>query len=491
MPRSNLALIASASIAFVLIGVALNPSTSHKSTHQKAFKVLVPFVFSESIDPLNIVTVGDQILSEHIFAFHAKATFENGYEGVVSELDFSRPNTVTIKPRLDLKTADDKPISFDAICDSLRVSSKGSRHANYSPLLKEIRCNSAESEIEISYSTMPVNLRMLFTLPDYAIADRRDLPVKPGSLKTSGPYILSSLSTESASLLPNENFPEDLVSNRLPVIISRYAAGDSKHIIESLKSNDVDAAYFFGQALGKEDASNAREQGYKVETHPAEWLIYLSLNSKVPQDVRTELRLEVRDFQASSDFQNSLGQPAYSLSPSDQPFGLSAQDVPIPETLQLSTHRTTSLRLGTLDTWIKQELFDSFLKRLRTKMPNIAIEILPANEIGRLFKEEFDIVLSPLGMSPTDPLSHLHFLSDMNPTLADSFGRAELLAASTITDEEAFSAAVRNIEKQPVMSGLLIPIGHFPGVVVRKSEIDINHKQTFGWGIQTWSFRVN
>lgn len=456
---------------------------------ESRLNIKVPFVISKAIDPTAVNSVGDQMLSEHLFAFHGRSTEQGGFEGVASSIEFNS-DFVALHPRKDLKYADGRPVTFEEICTALRNSLSGTRHAAYAKLLKGVECNTAINTVSLKFEVVPVNLRNLFTLPDYSIYDSASLPVIAGSKSSTGPYYLATLNEAGADLLPNLNFPSDLVSNRWPVSISRFRGNDSPSVARTLKKEAVDAAYFYGHAVDKETLENVESQGYRVEVFPAEWLVYFSFSSATDIRTRKVFSRLIDEFKQGTEFRESLGEAAYSLSPGDRAYGLDsfssdkASDEVAPEVLK-------GLRVATLDSWQDMDIFRKLISFLKLRAPYLELDVIPTSEIGRLFSGEFAIALTPLGMSPTDPLTHLNYLSKVNPLFAKIVSRDRLAKVATLIDEREFSESVKKIETEISEEHLIIPVGHFPGIVATMPEISINKKQNFGWGIQAWSFQRN
>ncbi len=107
----------------------------------------------------------------------------------------------------------------------------------------------------------------------------------------------------------------------------------------------------------------------------------------------------------------------------------------------------------------------------------------------RLYSSEFDFSLAMLGISPTDPLSHFSFLTNMNKDISSLVSDADIANAAILSDPEEFVSTIKSFESKLAKSGIIIPIGHFPGVTVRKSDLEVDHNLSFGWGIQAWSIR--
>jgi hypothetical protein len=454
-----------------------------------------PFVFSEKIDPRSIFTVGDQVLAEHLFGFHAHISPKAGFEDYTSEVRFLPGRSeVSVHPKFELRRGDGSYLAFKQLCVGLESSLRGTQHAPYHGILDGIDCDESTRKAVIKFKTIPVNLRFLFTLPDFAIFDPIDLPLSAhNGIRSTGPYTLEGLSRDHASLKRNPFYPKELMSNDVDHIeISRYSAGDSEVLVNQMTPESHHAAYFFGYSLTNDDLNKLRNKGYSVSISPTEWFVYFSLKKGVHPDIRAALAGVTEQFKASAEFHSSLGVAATSIAPSDREYALSPDDLKkILETkFQATTiKRLPAVKVATLETWAGIPFFAKALNYLKKELPNVTVELLPPAQIGKLFSDEIQIALCPLGISPTDPLSHFSFLANTFAGFKSIISLEEIAEVATITDPTEFNHRVQDFERRTIASGFLLPLGHFPGVVAMRSDFKVNESQSFGWGIQAWSIR--
>jgi hypothetical protein len=459
----------------------------------EALSLYFPFVFSEAVDPRNIFTVGDQVLSEHLFGFNARLATKAGFGDFVSEVRFSPASSeVTVKPKYNLRRGDGSDLHFNQFCEGLESSLRGTQHAPYGKILEGLRCDEVTREVVIKFSTIPVNLRFLFTVPDFSVFDPNDLPISArNGTRTTGPYTLESLNQDHASLKRNPFYPPELVSNRIDKVdIYRYTANDTTELIELMSPATHHAVYFFGYSVTNEDLGKLKAKGYTVSVSPTEWFVYLSLKQTVSAAVRAALATAVERFKVSSEFHSSLGVAATSIAPSDREYALSADDLRKIHTAHFarsSSQGLPAIKIATLETWAGIPFFAKAISFLKNEIPNIEVELLPPGQIGKLFSADIPIALCPLGISPTDPLTHFSFLTNTLAGFKNVVSAEEISAAATLSDMTEFNRRMKDFERRTVESGFLLPIAHFPGVVAMRSDFKINDSQSFGWGIQAWS----
>ncbi len=449
-----------------------------------------PFVFSEKLDPRKIFTVGDQVLTEHLFAFHAKQSIKSGFTSCSSDIHFdSSNNSVEIRPKRDLRQANSKTVSFLNVCDSIKDSFDKSQHAPYKDILKNISCDENKNLIQVEFTRMPVNLRTLLTLPDFAIFNGQDLPIVTTNGDTAtGPYMLKERTPNKITLQRNPWFPKSLAANSVEnAEIFRYNANDTQELIRSMNPNSHHTAYFFGYSISKPDLQSLQEKGYETMISPNEWFTYIKIRPDADQDLTLELESSIERFKTGLQFGTYLGVKAYSVSPSDREYSLPPGKVDI--TLMPSSGR--QFKISTLSTWSKIPFFEKILTHLQNEFPQMKIELLPPEKIGDLFSGVTEIALCPLGISPTDPLGHFGFLNENVFGISALITKKEIANAATISDPSLFNSEIKEFESRVRNRHLIIPIAHFPGVVAYRKDFSIDDNLSFGWGIQLWSLRIN
>jgi hypothetical protein len=491
--RGQLAL-ASSALALVASYLSLFFLTKReKMDTPKELSLYFPFVFSETVDPRHVFTVGDQVLAEHLFAFNARLSAKTGFESFASEVSFM-PETseVAVKPFFQLKRADGTNLDFTHFCNGLESSLRGTQHAPYGSIMEQMRCLPNENRVVIRFSRIPVNMRFLFTLPDLAIFDPADLPLTAtNGARATGPYSLTKLTREHAILSRNKFYPQNLVSNSIDQVdIHRYSASDAPRMIQEMTPRTHHAVYFFGYSIDRNDLNTLRQKGYDVTVSPTEWFVYLSLKKSVPPEARALFASVIKRFKSTEGFRSSFGDSATSITPKDREYSLSEAELNAihPEStpkVQTNTH----LKISTLESWASIPFFAKALAFLKNEIPQLEVELLPPEKIGLLFSNETPIALCPLGISPTDPLTHFSFLAENLAGFKEIVSQEQIAAAAITEDSMEFNGKIKEFERRTIESGLLLPIAHFPGVVARRADLSVNETQSFGWGIQAWSLR--
>jgi hypothetical protein len=456
-----------------------------------------PFVFGEKLDPRNIFTVGEQVLSEHVFGFNARTDVRNGFDGVLSEVTFSSESpTVTVKLKQSVKHPDGSLFPFQSFCNGIDTSLKGTRHAPYAAILDSIDCKPDDNSLAIHFKQMPSNIRFLFTLPDFCISEPTKMPMDGlnSAMTATGPYYATDITPDGAKLRINKYYPTSLRANNIETVdLKKYAAGGTSEFIANLNPDLHHAAYFFGYSLNPTDLDKIKAKGYKLEMFPTEWVVYLITNPNLDQKIKDTVRSIVDTYRTANLKSDSLGDPAYSIAPTDRSFALKAEDYS--ELFSLKTESedviTQSLTIATLAVWVEIPFFKKMLEYLKKRVPGLKVEVLPSKDIMELFSNKYDFVLSPLGISQSDPLTHLSFLESTLNGFNKIISKDQIAKIAVLSDSNAFDTAVKNIERAIVKSGLIIPIAHFPGVVAYRSDFIKNDNFTFGWGIQTWAFQVD
>jgi len=445
-------------------------------------------VFSEQLDPRAVVTVGDQVVSEHTFGFHSRESIKTGFSSVLSDVDFDKThNTIEIRPLRPVLDGTGAPIAMQEICSSLDSSLKASVHSAIAPLVTAIRC--LDDKIKIEMTTLPANIRFLFTLADFAVFRPATLPFSPKHHPKSGvtgPYSIDAMTTDQVTLKLNPHYPAHLRANGIAEVTFRsYPASEALSKISEWDAQSSPLNYLYGYTLDSGSLEKLKTKGYRIRQTPSEWLVYLGLNPSVSAPDRKIFADAARTWRKEILSQSPLGVPAYSLSPSDRPFGLKGDpaDLPATDTKALSRVYT----LGTLDEWAKVPMFAATLDHIKKRFPEMKIKLFPRTQMNELYSSRVSIVLSPLGISPADPINDFTFLSE----LSDLIPRAELTKFSTESDQNRFNEGLLQIEKRVIAANRWVPLGHFPGVVAEANWLERDESLAWAWGIQTWTYRVS
>lgn len=483
LPRTSPLLSAIASLALGACALPNQPDPV------QSIEVFVPFTFTTSIDPRALVTVGDQVVSEHVFAFHSRESIKDGFGPVFSKVTLSSSEkTIRIEPFREVARSDGTIFDFGRICSALEGSLRGTRHAPYGPLVDSIICDREARRMTVRLSALPVNLREVFTLPDFAIFDPADLPISPNRLHpTTGPYFIVSMEPRLVELRANPHYPAELRANSVErVRLHSYPASETSRLILDLEPKRTNMAYFYGYALGAPDLQTIRDKGYRLERFPTEWLIYLAFGTRVQAPDRARLADFIDSHRENWLESAALGQPAFSVAPSDRPFGLSRNEYRAHAGRGIAGPLSRKLVLGTLKSWHGTPLFARVCADLLRAFPTVELKLHDSfAELGKS-----DLVLSPLGISQFDPLTHLAFLSETMPGFSRAVSAVDVAEASVLTDSSLFNARVKQFERRILEDRIIVPLAHFPGVVAHAPGFERDESLAYSWGIQAWAYRV-
>lgn len=466
--------------------------TGCQKTPPASIEVYVPFTFTGSVDPRSILTVGDQIVGEHVFAFHARQTINGGFQPVISRLDFYRDHgTIDISPLHGLRKSNGSPFPLKDICRAVAESLTGTRHAPYAALVKAVDCLEPEGKISIRLSAVPANMRFLFTLPDFSIFDPAAVPLTPNNHPpTTGPYSIASMTREVVELKRNVNYPSALVANTVETVrLHSYPAAGTRALVGAARPETHHMVYLYGYAVSKADVEKIKGEDYAVETYPAEWLIYVGFGRKVPPADRAAIA-EIVDRDRDQWLADApFGSAAYSISPSDRSFALSKREYAASVGNPKPAVRTPGdRRLVTLKSWYELPLFRRICDALQANSPDLRLHLV--DNFGDLFSGDADVFVSPLGISHSDPLSHMAFLANTLPGFDAAVSGAEVAEASVLADPAGFDAVIKGFERRILRRRALVPVAHFPGIVAHAARFERDEDLAFSWGIQTWSYRV-
>jgi hypothetical protein len=457
-------------------------------------KAYLPFTFSEEIDPRAIFGVGDQVAAEHLIAFHGRRNLKTGFGDLMSAVSIdSARNTVGLNLKRPIVKSDGAELKFQEICETVSKSLEGTTHAPYAKILRGLKCFESSKQIELNFSKIPLNLLFLFTLPDFGIFDSSAMPIKNNAPSAAtGPYYLETLEAERVKLRLNPYYPKELLANRVErAELINYSPSYTKEFISKMDPDVHHIAYFFGHSIDESDITEIKRKGYETELYPTEWFVYLIARPNVPAPLREAIISAIDSFRESGLNSSTLGVPAYSIAPADREFALNKQEYLNTRGAAESSKFSTNFKIATLTSWAAMPFNKKVLQYLEAAFPNIEIELVPPKDALRLFSGDFDISLALLGISHSDPISHLSFLESTLAGFNSLVSKEEIAELSMATDAEKFNKAVKEIEIKINRSGLIVPIAHFPGVVAHRKDFRRDDNLSYGWGIQTWSFHVD
>lgn len=442
------------------------------------------------MDPRKIYSVGDQVLSEHIFAFHSRESIKSGFQPVVSNVTFdNKSHTVKIEPRFPLKNSDGSLIPLKTVCDAAISSFKGTQHSPFSSIFISADCSS--DHVTLNLSKIPVNLRFLFTLPDFSIFEPNLLPLTGKSpIRSTGPYSFDGIDGNGVKLKRNSFYPSSLVANQVEnVLLKSYSSAETAKLVDEVDPNRDQLLYLYGHALSEEGADRLRHKGYRLNYFPSEWMVYINFTEKLPTTDRNFIGNIIDSNRDPLMHFAKTGQKAFSIAPSDRSFGVNEklyfeQNLPLNSA---SNYKPKSFIFGTLSHWYKIPLFKATLDLLIQSTPGSTLKLF--DDFDKM-QTEADVSLQMLGISPADPLSHLTFLMKENKSYSSVLTDQIITKLSLIDDAETFNRSVRDVELDIASKRIIIPIAHFPGIVAEAPGFERDEALAWSWGTQAWTYRI-
>lgn len=463
-----------------------------KNPPPSTIEAYFPFKFTGSVDPRAIYTVSDQIVGEHVFAFHARQSINGGFQPVVSRLDFfPERGRIDIAPLHAIATSDGIPFPLRNICQGVAKSLSGTQHAPYAALVQGVDCLEREGKISIRLSAIPANMRFLFTLPDFSLYNPATVPLTPANLApTTGPYSIVSMTHEVVELKRNPHYPAALVANTVPAVrLHSYPAVGTGALIDALRPDSHHMIYLYGYAVSATDLEKIKAKDYVVEAYPEEWLVYVGFGKKVPIAEREAIAAVVDDGRERWLSDAAFGSSAYSISPSDRSFALSKQEYSAAAGKRVASVRATvNRRLVTHKSWYALPLFRKICDALQARFPGMELRLV--DNFNEIFSGNADVFVSPLGISHSDPLSHLAYLANALPGFDTAVAGGEVAKAAVLSDPGRFDSVIKGFERHVRERRALVPVGHFPGIVAHAPRFVRDENLSYSWGIQTWSYRI-
>lgn len=476
-----------ASIVLILLTISCQKNTT--KSNQMIFKI--PFVFSNKINPKETYTVGDQLVSEHIFGFWASSSTSKGLNSIFGDIKvLTQEKKVVIQILSFPKDESGQLITINEIKENIEDSLKGTQHSFYQNFLEEISIR--ENTIEIEFYKIPYNIKELLASADYAITKKL---TKTHSNFTdfmqTGPYSIGQLSKMRVELKINPNYPSKLRANTASnIIFEGYPAQSTHELISSdLQQNKIDGAYLYGHTVTKPELEKIRNLNYKVNISPTEWMIYIGFSTNTNINQRIEISNIIDKSRERIKMVSDLGTQAYSIQPTDRAFGINeAEYTQQKPKLEKKAIFQKKLTFATLDEWKDIPLFSTIISIL-SESNLVEVKLYTRENMRLMYSSEVDLFLSPLGISPFDPLINLMVFHNYHPSFKNIITKDTIKSIVASSDSETLIKLTKDIELSILRERLIIPLMHFPGITVEKNSLEQDSKLEWGWGIHAWTYR--
>lgn len=464
-------------------------SCNKNSSNMKELKIRVPFLFSKTIDPRNVFTVGDQMLSEHLFAFHSASNSSGSELKLFSDISIlADQNLVRLKLVRNVMNSDGDKLSIEEICKTVKDSMSDTKHTKYSSLLEKITCN--DPFVDIHLKSIPINFEYWIRSIDFAIQPKELTPVSMDHKHpTTGPYKLVSLKNDEVNLTANKYFPSELRSNDVSEVnIKSYKSSEFLDLIEG---RDFDLAYIYGHMVDDNLIKALKKEKYKIQMFPNEWLLYFGCHDSLNIEERRYFAGIVDEVKNKVKNEFTVGQLAYSITPAGRGFGVSKKDYEKLNNPAKNGIVNKKFKIATLDEWANVPFIKKVLNELKSKVSVEIVLFTRANFPKVYDKKEADIYLSPMGLSAADPLGNFSFLIELNTLIHESLSVSQIQELYTFKGFDAFRNEIYEIETKILSNRSVIPIGHFPGVVAESDKVHRSEEYAWDWGIQAWTYKTN
>lgn len=460
---------------------------SYKMERIKKLVVYTPFKFSNNLNPLKIVTIGDQILSEHVFAAHKIRNPNFGQVDVFSKVSVNRSDkTVTFKPRGDIFFSNGTKIGLSEIAKSLKSSFSATSHSELKNELIDIVINEERAEVVVRLKRVPKNIEALLSIPDFYLFDAADMPLQTYQYdKYSGPYTVEKLTEDHVTLRRNKFYPRDLIANEIDSLEIKTLDFDKPSSFLSKKNDDPILAYFVGSHVDKDDIKEIESHDLDLSIYPNEWVYMLGFNNdKINLSDRTLIRDFIYLNREEIIKDTPFAQKSYSVSPINKPFGLKENDYTpgkLNDLIRLSQKISIGIR--------KKDVDHKFVKNFVSLISRVEnLDIVLFENVADIYSIP-DIYLGVQGISAGDPVHHLNFFLKYEPLFKSFVTTGELNDIASIQNDSDFISKIKEIELRILENVCLIPIAHFPGIVINSKKIKPDPKLIGDWGIRAWTFK--
>jgi hypothetical protein len=446
------------------------------------------------LNPKKVESVGDQVISEHIFGYHSKESMRDDRSDVLSHLEFSTEESrVIISPKVPIKRSDGTHYALEDMCMAIKSGLREGHHAPYRALLKSVTC--LQERVEITFEKIPVNLPFLFTLPDLSLFDENTLPIRdqPRFPATTGPYSLEAITENETRLKINPHYPRSLRANEISTVAYRtYQGSTVVQFVEKLDPKEDHLIYFVGDLLTSALADKLKSKGYRLQIFPSEWLLYFQFTQVPSENLRKRLGRMFDLLRERLVSHLDFAQAAYSIAPMDRPFGLKKDEYTNAiktETPHIGERDDYPLRIGLLANTERNPNIQMILGEIRKFFPNIQIRFLRYEEWEKAEKE-LDVLINALGISQFDPLNHISYLMHQDPLIRETVTDNDVAELASTHKRDDFISKVKDLESTLARERRIFPLAHFPGIVAEAPGFDRDEELSWNWGTQAWTYRV-
>lgn len=478
-------------LVFNVVGLRLMSNTP---TPRKALKLYCAIPLQLPFRPRSLKTVGDEILTQHLFGFHGHTSFGKGFLNNLSVVEIDRnKNRLTVSPNGPLLKSDGTKIEIDQVCGALDNSFRAATHSIFRKVTKNVSCT--ETSVIIELEKIPVNIKEFFAAPDMAITDEQSELVEASTNKpTSGPYFLKSIEGNTAILGRNTYYPDSLVANLIDEV--EFTFGDSKpqeEVLGALGPGGYDLLYVSGHGMSKKLLEEISQKGYRTHIFPSEYVSYIGFNQSRMNLEKRKLIGSIIDLSRQELVDSApLAQPAYSMCPSDRPYCINETeyDQLISKAGGTDSKLSDSVfTIGILGTARNRALTQAVLNILGKKLPNLQVKIVADSDYTQL-QETTDFHMFSLGITPADPLPQYAYMLGHLDLIKGVVNKEELGEISLLDDYSEYSKRVKAIETKIAEERRLVPLVTFPGVVIEGPGMERDEDLAWAWGVQAWTYRV-
>ncbi len=473
-----------------LLSVVVFSTNSCRKNEVQLNKLTVhtPFRFSEKINPRKIITIGDQILSEHLFAAHSVRNPNLGLIDVFSTVDINRiDNIIMFSLKNEIILSNGERLSVTDICKSTKLSFLDTSHSQLASLVISVQCS--DGNILVKMREIPTNMEALLSIPDFFIYNENQIPVSSENITpTSGPYQLLSISEKQVKLKINKYYPDSLKANNVEYVDINQLESDSLDLFLKTHHDQKHLlAYWGGYFIKDEDIESINNENMVLSIFPSEWVFMIGFNNKTFSLEDRRLLASLINLNKTDILKNSpLAQASNSVSPSDRSFGLLSTDLDYPTRIERPIRLSRELSIGFRLRDKDQILIKNLISQL-IKIDNLKIEFFdhPSDIYSKT-----DAYCGVQGISAGDPVHHMNFFYKYEPLYKEVVSIDELNSISLIDDNQKFVKEIKKIEKRVSSSAVIIPIAHFPGVVLHSNDLKPDEGLVGDWGIRSWTYQV-
>lgn len=484
----------SAFVKYIITGIILMINTV--SFAYKRDSVFIPYVFSTSPDPYNILWSGDWVAASHAW----QTLFELSENGdILPRIAKSWTTSIdgltwTFEINKHIKWSNGQPITPDQIAQSLNISRIGTSHTDLSEAISSIK---AESNKIIFHLKRKISgLLISLTYIDWAIVHPDTIKNTNGKSKVilnepcSGPYCFNTLKSSQNELKLIANLHSIFKNSKSINSGSLVFFDECKTLIE--KSDQILSFRSYAETFSDECKTKLEEKGFNIFRTQPTWILKADFTKKGKLRIKKEDRLyllkAIQEKLVADKPQFGIGR-ATGLRASHLFGSLSESvfDTILSSFPKKASENNISIHVVTMQAWSHWKSFNWLIDTLKNfKGIELKSTILSKSDFTEqmtkgMLQNNYDLIFIPFGVGDPDPNGAWRIAA--NHIYPDSIDKNTVRDIFYETNKSIQEKTYQQLAKKLIESGTMIPLKMDADFVGHHNSVKIGDVPPFRVGL--------